>query len=150
MGESHIFISHDPSSEAFLRFVVDWLTKFYEDVTYDLQTDSGDAAWDEVLQRIVKANVVVFIASPQSAANRRCLAHLAEANRLHIPVVPVMVAPTELPAAIAGQRVIDLSSELVTQNLSRLYKDIHYHIDQRRQLSNPPPPLSSQPTPRPQ
>lgn len=150
MPHGHIFISYDRVDSQFPALIKEWLAKLYEDVWFDTDENSGTQAWwDAILAYLHSCDAVVFTVSPNSIQSKYCQAELTEARRLHKPIVPVIVRPTELPSDLAKLRVVDMSSELVTQNLSRLYKEVNYAVEEYRYRTTRQPPLSSQPTPLP-
>src|SRR5262249_24430305 len=118
MPHGHVFISYDRVDSKFPALIKEWLAKLYDDVWFDADERIGTQPWwDAILSYLFSCDAVVFTVSPGSIQSKYCLAELAEARRLHKPVVPVIIRPTELPPDLAKLRVVDMSSELVTQNL---------------------------------
>jgi hypothetical protein len=104
-----VFVSYARENKAAVRSLGADLGALGHDAWFDDKLLGGQDWWEEILQRIREADVLVFVLSPTSVRSNACLAELSYADRCRRRLLPVMVASTpldELPAELGHAQYV--------------------------------------------
>lgn len=105
-----LFVSYGRRDQTLVDALVSDLERSANDVLIDRAIIGGQRWWDALLERIEQSDAVVFALSPSSLASKACRAELEYANALRRPVVPVMIADTNVdlaPESIGATQIVD-------------------------------------------
>lgn len=133
---SSIFISYNRKN----RSLADALAKDFRALGHvawlDEELSGGQRWWDEILSRIQKCEVFVFVLDRESLSSVACTSEYGYANALGKPILPIRVSPdvsdSSLPEALSVLQYVDYSEQ-----------DRNAAFRLARALSgiDPPPPL---------
>ena len=104
-----VFVSYARENADEVRSLVADLGALGHDTWFDDKLLGGQDWWEEILQRIREADVLVFVLSPTSVRSNACLAELSYADRCRRRLLPVMVTSTpldELPAELGHAQYV--------------------------------------------
>jgi|GEM_PF-4779207 len=90
---ARIFISYSRVDKAFVDEFSATVRRLRpnEDIWHDQQIIGGSLWWDTILDNIARSDVFIYILSNESIESKYCQAEFAEAQRLQIPVLPILV-----------------------------------------------------------
>lgn len=103
-----LFVSYTRLDNALVQAIADDLARLGHQVWLDRQIHGGERWWQEIIQQIQDAEVFLFALSKDSWRSKPCRAELGYAEKLRIPIVPVMVGPLpNLRIPLAEKQIID-------------------------------------------
>ena len=106
-----LFISYTRKDEALVRELVADLGRLGRAVWVDQQIHGGESWWRKIIREIQSAEVFVFALSNASWRSKPCRLELEYAEKLGIPVLPVLIGPLEsMFISLAEKQIIDYSS----------------------------------------
>ncbi len=106
-----LFVSYTRKDEALVRQLVADLGQLGRTVWVDQQIHGGESWWRKIIREIQSAEVFVFALSNASWKSKPCRLELEYAEKLGIPVLPVLVGPLEsMFISLAEKQIIDYSS----------------------------------------
>src|SRR5512144_1651739 len=111
-----LFVSHSSQDRAKTAELVDRLrAEGFKALFVDFDPNSGIPAgrnWErELYAQLRRADGVLYVASPASAASRWCFAELSLARSIGKPIFPVLVSGSERLALLADVQWVDMASE---------------------------------------
>jgi hypothetical protein len=112
---SNIFISYNRKN----RSLADALAKDFRALGHvawlDEELSGGQRWWDEILSRIQKCEVFVFVLDRESLTSVACTSEYGYANALGKPILPIRVSPdvsdSSLPEALSVLQYVDYSEQ---------------------------------------
>jgi hypothetical protein len=139
-----LFVSYSTKDESAVRVLIDDL-KNRQTIWLDQDLRGGERWWAEILEKIRECRVFVFVLSNNSLASKPCLAELAYARDLGLPILPVQVGPVSnlRTTAISDIQIIDYRERTVASGIA-LVSAINDSSARRRDLPSPlpePPPV---------
>lgn len=145
-----LFISYSHNDRKPAERLAEGLRRIYghDAVWYDDRLFAGDAWWSAILEQIAAADSLIFLVSEHSIDSEYCQKELAEARRLHKPIIPILIRnfpPEKLPPELARlQHIAGNGSD----NFARLIEAINQQSGAVR-FGPPKRPLTPEPTPAP-
>ena len=121
-----ILLSYARQDEARVTELHDELTAGDHEVWFDKELRGGQEWWDVILNEIERCDLFVFVVSPHSVRSRACALEVAYAGAVNRPMMPLMVADTEIteaPTAIQKLQVRDFVDPS-TSDWIRLLTDV--------------------------
>src|SRR5512144_891246 len=111
-----LFVSHSRQDAAKTAELVGWLrAEGFDALFVDFDPDCGIPAgrnWErELYAQLRRADGVLYVGSPASAASQWCFAELSLARSIGKPVFPVLVSGTERVPLLADVQWVDLASD---------------------------------------
>jgi hypothetical protein len=140
-----LFASYSRKDEAAVRDLIADLGRAHLSVWHDQALHGGDPWWQNILRRIRECDVFLFALSKDSLASKPCLAELAYARALGLPVLPVQIGPVGnlRTTPVADIQVMDYRERTLASGMT-LIEAIQDAATGRRPLPDPlpePPPV---------
>ena len=140
-----VFASYSRKDEAAVRELIADLERAHLSVWRDQEICGGYPWWQDILRRIRQCDVLLFVLSKNSLTSKPCLAELAYARALGLPVLPVQVGPVGnlRLTPVADIQIIDYRERTPAKAVA-LLAAIHQSETQRGPLPEPlpePPPV---------
>lgn len=144
-GSPMLFVSYSRKDEEVVRGLIADLEKAHQTIWLDQDLRGGEPWWQEILQKIRGCTVFVFALSNSSLGSKPCLAELAYARDLGLPILPVQVGSVNnlRTAPISEIQIIDYRERTAASGIY-LVSAIHDFSARRRELPSPlpePPPV---------
>ena len=134
-----VFLSYCRQDEGPVRELAADLRAARLPVWFDEEIETGQAWWDEILRQIRSAAVVVHALSDAALGSEPCRAEREYADRLGLPVVPVLVGDADLRSTRYGTRqLVDYRSP-DRRLVARLVGDVLRMAGRRAPLPDPLP-----------
>ena len=150
-----VFLSYSRSDGAYVDQLAAYLRSGGVRIWVDRQGIGGGEQWrHQIVEAIRSAQLLVLVLSPNSARsdNVRKELDLAEASK--IPILPIAIAPTEIPSGmqyqLAGVQLLELwrdperGAEKVLKSVLRITKSDNAQLP-RPPRAQPPAPLRATP-----
>lgn len=134
-----IFVTYSHEDRVKVEHLIDDICELGHNVWYDQQLTAGHVWWDEVLEQIAKAELVVVAISPAWLRTHSCQLELSYANSLNKRILPIMISAIEheiLPEAL--QRLIIIPYTDAQRRSSSIAYAIQ-HLPPEGPLPNPLP-----------
>ncbi len=107
----NIVISYNRKSEAVARILADDIEKLGKTVWFDQELSGGQEWWDQILDRIRRCDIFVFVLSPDGLRSTACKREYRYAAALGKPILPVLIAdgvsPNSLPLQLSKIQYVD-------------------------------------------
>ena len=103
------FISYSRHDDQAVGVLIEDLGRTHHDAWVDQELGGGEKWWQEILHRIRSSDVFVLALSRHALSSRPCMAELAYANDLGIPILPVLIGDVDSlrMTPIAERQIID-------------------------------------------
>lgn len=131
-----VFLSYSRKNQAEAEMLAADVQKLGYNVWLDQALTGGQAWWDQILSKVRKCDVFIFVLSPDSLDSMACKREWHYASQLNKRILPVLVA--------------DVSQNLIPTELSRIQfvdyrksqdKQVVFALNTAIQNLPPPPPL---------
>ncbi|MEM9388576.1 MAG: tetratricopeptide repeat protein [Pseudomonadota bacterium] len=109
-----VFISYSRDDREYVRQLVDWLTQAQVPVWFDDAIRTGDQWMRDIEDRLRAAAAVVVVVSPSALDSTWVRRELLLADRLQIPILPLLLAGEPISLLLDLQHV-DVSGERLPQ-----------------------------------
>jgi hypothetical protein len=143
-----VFVSYARENAHEVKSLVTDLGALGHDAWFDDKLLGGQDWWEEILQRIRDAEVLVFVLSPTSVRSNACLAELSYADQCRRRLLPVMVTSTpldQLPTELGHAQYVRYQPDKNFRDLAAALTN----MPAPPPLPEPPPPPPSPPPPPP-
>ncbi|PJF42984.1 MAG: hypothetical protein CUN55_09395 [Phototrophicales bacterium] len=134
-----IFVTYSHEDRVVVDLLIQDICQLGHTVWYDQQLTAGHVWWDEVLQQIISAELIIAAISPAWLRTHSCQLELSYAYELNKRILPIMIAPLDyeiLPEILQRLTVIPYIHQ---QNPMVIAKAIQ-NLPPERPLPNPLPP----------
>lgn len=108
---SEIFISYNRDSESIAKTLVNDCEALGHSLWFDKELSGGQAWWEQILEKIRKCDVFIFVLNPQALESAACKSEYRYAADLCKPILPVLVSDDVkinlLPSALSRIQFVD-------------------------------------------
>lgn len=135
-----IFITYSHEDRVNVEHLVQDIYDLGHNVWYDQQLTGGHVWWDEVIEQIVNAELIIIALSPSWLQTHSCQLELAYAQSLNKRILPIEIVRTEyevLPIEFQRVKLIDYTEEARKQPARIAYAI--QHLPTEPPLPNPLP-----------
>src|SRR3954454_5639466 len=117
-----LFASYSRKDETAVEELIADLEGARLSVWHDRDLGGGDPWWQDILRRIRQCDVFLFALSKNALASKPCLAELAYARTLGLPILPVLIGPvgTLRLTPVADIQVIDYRERTPAKGMAML------------------------------
>ena len=107
---ANIFISYNRKNRSIADALSTDLEALGHTTWLDEKLSGGQLWWNEILERIRKCDVFVFVLDRESLSSAACSSEYNYADALGKPILPIRVSPeVSLPAALSVIQSVDYS-----------------------------------------
>jgi hypothetical protein len=151
-GASHIFLSYSRHDAAYVDAVSAHLEQSGFRTWFDRKGIAGGEQWRrEIVDAVQKASLLALFLSPNSARSDNVRRELDLADQARVKVLPLAIAPTDIPDEmkfqLAGIQMIELWRDY-QRGLGVLVKTLQRHGVQAAGTAGPRPARGTPPPPR--
>ncbi|MEN8240093.1 MAG: toll/interleukin-1 receptor domain-containing protein, partial [Actinomycetota bacterium] len=107
-----IFLSYAHQDRDTVEMLHDKLSVAHHDVWFDNELRGGQEWWDAILENIERADLFLFVASPDSLRSRACGLEVDYASATGRPIVPIEIRPIHIPAGPTAIQELQVESFL--------------------------------------
>src|ERR1700674_5155786 len=108
---ANVFISYNRKSRVIVESLAQDLDALGETVWFDEDLSGGQAWWNEILTRIRRCDLFVFVLDPESLNSEACKSEYQYAADLGKPILPILVSDRVsaglLPPALCQIQFVD-------------------------------------------